>query len=175
MNEGKLILDVCCGPRCFWFNKHREDTIYMDNRREPKGFIDNRENRFIEPDILADFRAIPFPDNSFKLVIMDPPHIISKNNSCRMTKIYGCLNKDTWKEDIGKGFREAWRVLEPYGILIFKWSECSVKRKELLEIIGKEPLIGHPNGSKIPTHWFCFMKIPNIELKGGTNTKTNGN
>jgi hypothetical protein len=20
----------------------------------------------------------------------------------------------------------------------------------------------HPNGSKIPTHWFCFMKIPEV-------------
>ncbi len=77
-----------------------------------------------------------------------------------MIKEYGCLNKKIWKEDIKQGFDECWRVLEDYGVLIFKWSDASVKRKDVLNVIGKEPLFGHPNGSKIPTHWFCFMKIP---------------
>jgi 23S rRNA G2069 N7-methylase RlmK/C1962 C5-methylase RlmI len=110
--------------------------------------------------MVMDFRKLDLPDESFKLVVMDPPHIIHKEDSkMNMVITYGALNKETWKEDIKQGFDEAWRVLENYGILIFKWNETSIKKKEVLEIINKEPLFGHPNGSSVPTHWLCFMKI----------------
>ena len=72
----------------------------------------------------------------------------------------GSLKVDTWRKDIKQGFDECMRVLEDYGILIFKWNETSIKRKELLEVLKVDPLFGHPNGSRIGTHWFCFMKIP---------------
>jgi hypothetical protein len=158
--KDKFILDACCGCRLFWFDKHQLNTIYVDKREREKGFVDNRPNRELHPDIVMDFRKLEFPDKYFKLVVFDPPHLFGKDEGCRMTKTYGNLNKETWKDDIKKGFDECWRVLEDYGVLIFKWCEFSVKRKDLLEVIGKEPLFGHPNGSKVPTHWFCFMKIP---------------
>ena len=158
--KNKFILDACCGSRMFWFNKQQKNTVFCDIREYNKGFIDNRPNRELKPDMIMDFRNLKFSDRNFKLVIMDPPHLIGKPDGCRMTRTYGVLNKETWKEDIKKGFDECWRVLEDYGILIFKWNEASVKRKEVLEVLGKVPLFGHPNGSKIPTHWFCFMKIP---------------
>lgn len=157
--NNKFILDACCGPRLFWFNKKHPNTIYIDIRKEKKGYNDYRPNREVNPDIIMDFRDLKFPDNSFKLIVMDPPHIISTSNNFRMAKDYGILNKETWKEDIKKGFDECWRVLENYGILIFKWNEASIKKKEVLEVIGRRPLFGHPIQSKIPTHWFCFMKI----------------
>jgi len=156
----KCIVDVCCGSRMFWFNKTEPHTIFQDIRSYEKGFIDNRPNRELKPDVLMDFRKLSYPDKSFKLVCMDPPHLIGKPDGCRMTKTYGVLNKETWKQDIKQGFNEAMRVLDDYGVLIFKWNESSIKRKELLEVIGIEPLFGHPNGSKIPTHWFVFMKFP---------------
>lgn len=163
----KFILDACCGGRQFWFNKHHPNTVYMDNRVEEKGYQADRPNKEIKPDIVADFKNLPYENNSFKLVVMDPPHIIAKGPLFRMTKEYGWLNKETWKEDIKNGFEECWRVLEDYGILIFKWNEASIKKKEVLKVIGKEPLFGHPNGSKIPTHWLCFMKIPqNLSAEG---------
>jgi len=159
----KVILDACCGARLFWFDKHQSETIFIDNRIEEKGFVDNRPNREVKPDIVMDFRKMDFPNKRFKLVVFDPPHLKGKVNGCRMTKTYGSLHPITWQSDIKKGFDECWRVLEDYGILIFKWNEASVKRKEILEVIEKEPLFGHPNGSKIPTNWFCFMKIPKEE------------
>jgi len=158
--NNKFILDACCGLRAFWFDKKQKNTIFIDKRTREKGFDDFRPNFCIKPDIEMDFRKLKFPDKSFKMVVMDPPHIIAKPESFRMVKYYGNLNKDTWEEDIKKGFDEAWRVLEDYGVLIFKWNEASVKKKELLKVLKKEPLFGHPNGSKIPTHWLCFMKIP---------------
>jgi len=162
--KDKFILDVCCGRRCFWINKNHPNALFLDNRIREKGFDDNRKNWDIKPDIQMDFKDLKFKDNSFKLVVMDPPHLIGKIDGCRMTKRYGALNKETWREDIKKGFDECWRVLEDYGILIFKWNEASIKKKILLEVIGKQPLFGHPNRSKIPTHWLCFMKIPENAL-----------
>ena len=155
----KIILDVCCGLRAFWFNKHHPNTLYIDIRKRNKGFDDFRPNFEINPDMIADFRDLPFKDKSFKLVVMDPPHIFSKGETFRMVKYYGYLNKETWRDDIKKGFDEAWRVLDDNGVLIFKWNETSVKKKDLLNVIGREPLFGHPNGSRIPTHWLCFMKL----------------
>jgi len=155
----KYILDVCCGCRQFWFDKNQKNTVYMDIRQEDKGFQNVRYNKQIKPDVIADFRNIPFPDNFFKLVIMDPPHIISEGPLFRMTQEYGWLEQDTWSYDIRKGFDECWRVLEEKGILIFKWNETSIKRKDILSTIRKQPLIGHPILSKLQTHWFCFMKV----------------
>ena len=163
MTKDKFILDACCGSRMFWWDKKHLNTIFIDNREYDKGFIDNRPNRELHPDMVMDFRKLEFPDKSFKLVIFDPPHLVGKPDGCRMTRTYGVLNAETWQDDIKKGFNECWRVLEDYGILIFKWNDASKKRKEVLKILGKEPLFGHPVGSKIPTHWFCFMKIPNRE------------
>lgn len=156
----KEIIDVCCGSRMMWFNKQHPNAIYIDKREYDKGHIDNRPNRELHPDMIMDFRNLRFEDKSFKLVVMDPPHLIGKEESCRMIKTYGALNRETWREDIKKGFDEAWRVLDDWGVLVFKWNEASIKKKELLEVLVREPLFGHPNGSKIPTHWLCFMKIP---------------
>jgi len=167
LNKDKFILDACCGLKAFWFNKKHPNTIFIDNRKREKGFDDFRSNFEINPDFIADFRELPFEDKRFKLIVMDPPHIIAKPEGFRMVKYYGSLNKSTWEEDIKKGFNECWRCLDDYGVLIFKWNEASVKRKEILKVLDKDPLFGHPNGSKIPTHWFCFMKIPEEIIKSG--------
>lgn len=160
--KDKFILDVCCGLRAFWFDKKHPNTIYLDKREREKGFDDFRPTFCIKPDMIADFRDLPFEDKSFKMVIMDPPHIIAKEESFRMVRYYGSLDKETWKDDIKKGFDECWRVLEDYGTLIFKWNEASIKKKEVLDVLERQPLFGHPNGSRVPTHWLCFMKIPSL-------------
>lgn len=158
--NNKLILDVCCGCRQFWFDKKHPKALFLDNREEEKGFQDARPNKEIQPDVVADFRELPFADNYFKLVVMDPPHIFANGPDFRMVKEYGWLNRETWKTDIKKGFDEAMRVLQPFGTLVFKWNETSVKRKDILECLVVKPLFGHPTGSKNKTHWFVFMKIP---------------
>ncbi len=86
----------------------------------------------------------------------------SAKKKAEFTKRYGRLKKDTWRDEIKKGFDECWRVLEDYGILIFKWNEFDIKKKEVLDVIGKDPLFGHTtNRATKNTHWLCFMKIPN--------------
>lgn len=159
MNEEKFILDACCGGRMFWFNKKHPNTTYIDIRRDGKGVFKSRSNFEVQPDIKMDFRDLKFPDKSFKLVVWDPPHMKTLSETSQFRKKFGSLNAITWQKDLTTGFNECWRVLEDYGVLIFKWNEEEIKLKEVLENFSKEPLFGHTTGSKNKTHWLCFMKI----------------
>lgn len=164
VKKDKFILDACCGGRMFWFNKKHPAAVYMDIRKKGKGFIKDRPNFEINPDIVGDFRKIPFPDKSFKLVIWDPPHIKFRGYKSWASEKYGSLDPKTWAADLKKGFNECWRVLEDYGTLIFKWSterdSRSVKVSEILKLFHTQPLVGHTSGRVGNTVWMCFMKIP---------------
>ena len=127
----KDIVDVCCGGKMFWYNKHHPRVLYLDNRDCDKGHNPYRKNHEVKPDIIMDFRKLNLPSNSFKMVVFDPPHFKSKTNTLNVTKLYGVLNPETWKEDLLKGFNECMRVLEPNGFLVFKWNESSISIKEI--------------------------------------------
>ena len=45
------------------------------------------------------------------------------------------------------------------GVLVFKWSDTQVSTRDILNVIGQEPLFGHRSGKKMNTHWMCFMKF----------------
>lgn len=150
-----LILDACCGSRMFWFNKQHPNTTYMDIRELENTLCDGRALK-VSPDIIADFRNMPFPDNKFKLVVFDPPHLVQAGEKSWLRLKYGCLDKTTWKDDIKRGFDECMRVLDKNGILIFKWNEEQIKLKELLKALDAEPLFGDKRSK---THWMVFMKL----------------
>lgn len=127
----------------------------MDNRELEETLCDGRKLT-IKPDVIADFKDIPFPDNSFKLVVFDPPHLNKLGENSWMAKKYGVLGKD-WEKDIKQGFGECMRVLDTYGVLVFKWNEEQIKLSKLLKVIGKKPLFGNRRSK---THWMVFMKFP---------------
>lgn len=158
MNQ-KLILDACCGGRTMWFNKNHPNALYIDIRKEEKGFDSHRPNFDVQPDRIMDFRDLKFKDKSFKLVVWDPPHLKKLQETSWLAKKYGILNAQTYPSDLRKGFSECWRVLEDNGILIFKWNDVTISHKEVLSYFAVEPLFGHSTGSKSKTRWFCFMKI----------------
>ena len=54
------ILDACCGSRMFWFDKKEPHTTYMDRREEE--FEIHKKKINVKPDIVADFRDMPFDD-----------------------------------------------------------------------------------------------------------------
>lgn len=162
--EMKFILDACCGNRMFWFNKKHPNTLYIDIREEEKGICVERPNFDVKPDIKMDFRSLEFDDNTFQLVVWDPPHLKDLGEKSIMRKKYGTLKSETWRYDISKGFEECWRVLKDNGILIFKWNEESVSLKDILSLFCAEPLFGHTTGSKSKTKWVCFMKIPKEKM-----------
>jgi len=159
-NKDKVILDACCGGRMFWFDKEHSRTLYIDIREEEdfctgKG-KDNR-HRAIRPDVVMDFRKMNLPDNSFNLVVFDPPHLKIGRKSY-FAQIYGSL-EDTWQEDLRKGFKECFRVLKERGVLILKWNESDIPLREILALTPEKPLFGHRSGKAQKTHWVCFMKF----------------
>lgn len=106
----KPVLDACCGSRMFWFNRRHPDVVFMDRREESHTLCDGRALE-IKPDVVGDFRKMPFSDGAFRLVVFDPPHLIHAGESSWLAKKYGKLNGETWKEDLKDGFRECFRVL----------------------------------------------------------------
>jgi len=163
MTNGKIILDPCCGGRQFWFDKENPNVLFADQRvMEPKvvGTGKNARTRMCLPDKVHDFRNMDFPDSTFKMVVFDPPHLFLGENSF-MAQSYGRLERETWEEDISKGFSECFRVLDDYGTLIFKWNECDVPLRDVLKLTERKPLFGHPSGKAQKTHWVAFMKLPN--------------
>lgn len=153
----KPILDMCCGSRMFYFDKENPNVLFCDIRRERHILCDGRELD-INPDVIADFRNLPFPDKSFEMVIFDPPHLVRAGENGWQRKKYGALDKESWRDDLSKGFGEAMRVLKPNGILIFKWNETQIKTSEVLALTDYKPAFGHPSGKRSNTHRVTFMK-----------------
>lgn len=156
MHDDKKILDACCGSRMFWFDKNNSDVVFMDIRNEDHILCDGRELH-ISLDVIGDFRRMPFADNTFNMVVFDPPHLNRLGKSSWMAKKYGVLGL-TWQEDIRQGFSECFRVLSQGGTLIFKWNESQIKVSEILTLTEQKPLFGHKSGKLSNTHWIAFMK-----------------
>lgn len=160
----KEILDACCGGRMFYFDKMDERVLFQDIRDEELPL--SKGNLFkVHPDIVADFTNMPYADNTFSMVVFDPPHMVyynrdpNKKEHARgdMYIKYGELHKD-WREVISGGFKECFRVLKPGGFLIFKWSDTDIKIKNILCLTEYKPVFGHRVGKSMGTHWICFMK-----------------
>ena len=151
------ILDACCGGRMFWFDKQNEHTTYMDNRELDEILCDGR--RFtVEPDVVADFRDMPFRDQLFDLVVFDPPHLIRLGDRSYMNIKYSKLDKDTWQDDLKKGFNECWRVLKDNGTMVFKWNEDQIRIADVLKLFPQKPICGNRDGKNGHTHWLVFFK-----------------
>ena len=139
-----------------WFNKANTDVVFGDIRNERHVLCDGRTLR-IEPDVQMDFKAIPYADGTFRLVVFDPPHLRQAGQRSWLRAKYGVLG-DNWKDDLRKGFAECFRVLADDGVLIFKWAETQIKVREVLALTPLQPLFGHPSGRKGLTHWMVFIK-----------------
>ena len=151
-----VVLDPCCGSRMFWFDKADQRVLFGDIRSEAHTLCDGRALN-ITPDALIDFRKLPFADGSFKLVVFDPPHLRRAGIRSWLGLKYGILSND-WEADIKAGFSECFRVLEPGGVLIFKWCEDQILVAKILALTDQKPLFGHISGKRMATHWITFMK-----------------
>lgn len=138
----------------------RSETITVTDRSH--GNASGTRTLRIEPDTLIDFRALPYPDGSFRLVAFDPPHLVRAGQKSWLAAKYGKLGTD-WRDDLRQGFAECFRVLDKDGVLVFKWNETQVKVTEVLALTPVQPLFGHISGRKGLTHWLVFMP-PNAEV-----------
>ena len=165
------VLDACCGGRAMWFDKRDKRGMFVDVRnetivREDMVRKDGTPWRGwtidVTPDKVADFTKLPFHDNTFALVVFDPPHL-SFGEKSYMTKQYGTLRGKDWRAMLRDGFAECFRVLRPEGVLIFKWCEVEILLSEILALTPERPLFGHKSGKQQKTHWVTFMKAPNVQ------------
>jgi len=158
------ILDPCCGSKMMWDDRENESVIFGDIRRETITVTDRSHGNksgtrtlIIEPDVMLDFRNLPYPDDTFNLVAFDPPHLFRAGEKSWMKAKYGKLSEN-WRDDIRKGFAECFRVLMIGGVLVFKWNETHVKIGEIQKLSDHKPLFGHLSGRKGLTHWLVYMK-----------------
>lgn len=162
MGEGKHVLDPCCGSRMFWFDRHDSRAVFGDIRAERYELADSssaggKRQLVIEPDVLLDFTALPFDDDTFPLVIFDPPHLVRNGRSGWLAKKYGKLGEN-WQHDLRAGFAECFRVLRPLGTLVFKWNEHEVPVSQVLNLTDQKPLFGNRCGKSAKSHWIVFQK-----------------
>ncbi|UQS82592.1 class I SAM-dependent methyltransferase [Bombilactobacillus folatiphilus] len=163
------VLDMCCGGRMFYYQPNHPDVTFCDIRQGtfdlgtyPTNYGQRERTIKVDPDVICDFRDLPFENNSFDLVVFDPPHLISAGKNSWLAKKYGVLNK-TWSSDIVQGFNEAMRVLRAGGTLIFKWSDEQIPVTKVLKSIDFKPLFGDKRGK---TRWLVFFKsnYPDVQF-----------
>ena len=117
-----------------------------------------KTGRYFLPDVCGSFDSLQFPDNTFYHVVFDPPHLKAIEDPRALMRIqYGELFPN-WKSTIRAGFSECFRVLRPYGTLIFKWCEYEILLSEILALTDEKPLYGHRSGKASKTHWVAFIK-----------------
>lgn len=158
----KTILDACCGSRMFWFDRNDKRAVFVDNRCVEHVLKDKSQkagfrNLTVSPDVVGDFTSLAFPDNTFSMVVFDPPHLSHCGKTGWQARKYGKLEGD-WKEMLRSGFSECFRVLKPSGTLIFKWSEVEIPVSKILALTPERPIIGQRCGKTAKTHWLIFMK-----------------
>lgn len=159
--QQRMVLDVACGSRMFHFDKENPAVVFGDIRSESHTLCDGRALN-VEPDTLLDFRHLPFADETFRVVIFDPPHLVRVGKKSWTFAKYGGL-APTWRDDLAAGFSECFRVLAPYGVLIFKWNETQIPVSQILALTPHAPLIGHRSGRQAKTHWVTFLKEPSCD------------
>ena len=155
--DGISMLDMCCGSRMFWFDKQDERVVFIDKRREEHILCDGRPLA-ITPDLIADFTALPFTDCTFSVVVFDPPHLERVGPKGWQGKKYGKLDRSTWRDELRAGFAEAFRVLRPHGVLIFKWNETQIPVRQIIALTDEKPAIWQRTGKNDKTHWIVFVK-----------------
>lgn len=148
------ILDVACGSKMFWYDKDNKNTLYVDKRMVLNEKLCDGRKLTINPDKIASFTNLPFCNNSFNLVVFDPPHLKRAGKTSWLAKKYGVLPED-WQTSLRAGFTECFRVLKPFGVLAFKWNSDQIPFSTVIKLAPEPPLFGDRSGK---TRWTIFVK-----------------
>ena len=162
---GFSVLDATAGGKHIWHREMQDadHVVFADRRRVEKGEIEQQPSWSVEPDVLADTRALPFRDRSFDLIAYDPPHRVTDGGMPQISGIietkYGALRAETWQRDLGESFDELWRVLRAGGTLTFKWADVHKSHGEVLRQLPETPLYGVTTEKKrSEVKWWVFHK-----------------
>lgn|SRR5574340_571906 len=159
------ILDATASVRSIWYQKENPFTVFMDMRCGTfSGRTEHMKRRNdiykIYPDVIAKWQCLPFRDESFDMIVFDPPHLF-KDVSRKLPGIankYGIFYNQSWRQELSDGFIELFRALKPNGVFILKWNEFDVEINEVLKLIPYPPMFGTRTGQKNNTHWITFIK-----------------
>lgn len=174
MSVHKPILNACCGGKMFYFDKNDPRVLFQDIREVKTTLCDGRKFE-VKPDVQADFTSMPYPDNHFRMVVFDPPHLLRNVGKSKMADMYGSLNEKAqptgyqhikygalysdWRDMLRRGFAECFRVLMPGGFLIFKWNETDITVKQHYLM---NPQFTSPGGSVDSP---CFTLIAKMDKR----------
>lgn len=140
------IIDLTAGTKSMWFD-NTLDVVFCD--LNPKSWD------VIKCDWSKGF--LPFPPDSFDLVVFDPPHLTkSYAGTGFIAEKYGYLF-ETWESDLKHAFEQIERISKPGATIIFKWNERQISLKKVLPHIHMKPLFGHTTGNKGQTIWMLFI------------------
>jgi hypothetical protein len=147
-----------------WFDPNDPRSTYGDIRScnitvtdNSKGNLSGKRHITISPDVILDMAALPYPDESYMLVVLDPPHLVHAGRTSWLAAKYGTLCQD-WRDDMRKWIDECYRVLAVGGTMIIKWSEVQIPIRDILALTTHKPLFGHRSGKRSGTHWLVFIK-----------------
>jgi hypothetical protein len=148
------ILDISAGNRAVWFDKRCELATFIDIRPE------------VEPDIVADARALPDAvGDGYDLIVFDPPH---KNNGAtgHMSRNYGHHTAEEITDIISRSAQEAHRVTRPGALMAFKWNDHTRKLASVLPLLEPywRPLFGHGVSSQQRSSQTCWVMLLREEL-----------
>lgn len=150
----KPILDVCCGGKQFYFEKD-DPRVHFNDIRSGEFDIGDGRTIVVGGETSWDFTNLPCDDESYSLVVFDPPHLYRLGEGSWLKAKYGQAPKK-WRPFIKKGFEECMRVLKPNGVLVMKWSSGQISAHAVLDAIGTKPVFGTKKSTL--TYWWIFMK-----------------
>lgn len=125
VSKGAKVADVTYGTGAFWRSVNKDDyELSATDIKEEYGGID--------------FRRLPYDDESFDALVIDPPYMHSPGKTQTPSARTSYRNRDTALRisDIitlyAEGFNEAWRVLRRDGILIVKCQDTVSAGRQIL-------------------------------------------
>lgn len=140
-----------------WYQKNNPCVTFMDCRKGTFRYK-HYDRWVVEPDVVSEWKDMPFPDNTFDMVIFDPPHIIQKSEKGNIIAEYGKLPPESWRQMLTEGIKQCFRVLKNDGFFILKWCENDKKIDEIIKLCPYPPLFGTKTGKANNNHWIVFIK-----------------
>jgi hypothetical protein len=99
--DAQTVLDATWGTGKFWTASTGLDVVGLDLSSHGR------------PDVVADFRALPFADGAFDVVVFDPPYQWDEGKTKRSvmgSRFSTYRDEGDAHEKISRGSQEAWRV-----------------------------------------------------------------
>lgn len=151
-DAGKKILDVTAGERKTW------NATIINNETLPSGdklyditFLDS--SRDAKTDVVADFRKIPFPDDSFDIIYFDPPFMRLSN----ARESFGIRQPHTFRPFYFRQNDE--RFIPPEAYFFQTWKEFNrISKNGLIVKISER----YENLREIPVTTYMDLAYDNI-------------